>query len=46
MAKPKKSWTDPVEWRDELEDIKKMMREAGRTGPLRDEITQLLHEAR
>ena len=41
VAKP---WTDPTDWRDELDDIRRMLAEAGRTGPLRDEMAQLLHE--
>ena len=42
---PAKPFTDPTVWRDELEDLRTMLAEAGRTGPLRDELAQLLHEA-
>ena len=38
-------FTDPTDWRDELDDIRAMLAEAGRSGPLRDEIAQLLVEA-
>jgi len=41
VAKP---WTDPTDWRDELDDIRRMLAEAGRSGPLRDEVAQLLVE--
>jgi hypothetical protein len=41
---PAQPWTDPADWRDELDDLRRMLAEAGRTGPLRDEIAQLLVE--
>ena len=41
---PAQPWTDPTDWRDELDDLRRMLAEAGRTGPLRDEIAQLLVE--
>ena len=37
-------FTDPTDWRDELDDLRRMLAEAGRTGPRRDEVAQLLHE--
>jgi hypothetical protein len=43
---PAKPWTDPTDWRDELDDLRRTLAEAGRTGPLRDEVAALLHEAR
>jgi hypothetical protein len=42
---PAHPFTDPTDWRDELDDLRRMLAEAGRTGPLRDEIAALLHEA-
>ena len=42
ITKPAHPWTDPTEWRDELNAITTMLREAGRTGPLRDEIADLI----
>jgi len=41
---PAHPFTDPTDWRDELDDIRRMLAEAGRTGPLRDEVAQLLVE--
>ena len=41
VAKP---WTDPTDWRDELDDLRRMLAEAGRSGPLRDEVATLLVE--
>ena len=41
---PAQPWTYPTDWRDELDDLRTMLAEAGRTGPLRDEIATLLHE--
>ena len=41
---PARPFTDPTDWRDELDDLRRMLAEAGRTGPLRDEIAQLLVE--
>jgi hypothetical protein len=41
VAKP---FTDPTDWRDELDDIRRMLAEDGRSGPLRDEVATLLHE--
>jgi len=38
-------FTDPTDWRDELDDLRRMLAEAGRSGPLRDEVAQLLVEA-
>ena len=38
-------FTDPTDWRDELDDIRRMLADAGRTRPLRDEVAQLLVEA-
>jgi len=37
-------FTDPTDWRDELDDLRRMLAEAGRTRPLRDELAQLLVE--
>ena len=39
-------FTDPTDWRDELDDIRRMLAEAGRSGPLRDEIAALLPDER
>ena len=41
---PAHPFTDPTDWRDELDDIRRMLAEAGRSGPLRDEVATLLVE--
>lgn len=42
MRSPIKPWIDPAIWRDELDELRHILTEAGRTGPLRDEIVVLL----
>jgi hypothetical protein len=41
---PAHPFTDPTDWRDELDDLRRMLAEDGRSGPLRDEVATLLVE--
>lgn len=44
-ARPVRPWVDAGAIRAELEDLRVMLNEAGRTGPLRDEVANLIIEA-
>jgi hypothetical protein len=41
---PAHPFTDPTDWRDELDDLRRILAEDGRSGPLRDEVATLLVE--